>query len=163
MDAAETMYHIAEINVARARAALDDPAMADFVAQLDAVNAVADASEGFIWRLKADGGGASSYVSAFPDPRIIVNVSVWRSLDELQRYAYRSHEHAQVFRDRRKWFEKLDGPALAMWWVPAGTVPSLSDALHRLEILAEHGPTVDAFTFKAVFPPPIPHHITQGT
>ncbi|HKQ52549.1 MAG TPA: DUF3291 domain-containing protein [Pyrinomonadaceae bacterium] len=146
-------YHLAEINIARLRAPLDDPSMADFVAQLDPVNAIADESVGFVWRLKAEGGEASSYVRAFDDERILINMSVWESVEALQQYVYRSM-HAGVFLDRKKWFEKLEGPPLAMWWVPAGYTPTIAEGVERLKTLARLGPSRAAFTFKAQFPPP---------
>jgi hypothetical protein len=146
--------HLAEINVARLIAPLDDPRLADFVAQLDLVNEVAERSPGFVWRLKADGGGASSYIRAFDDPQLLINISVWESLAALRAYVYRSHAHASVFRDRRRWFEPLDAAPLALWWIPAGRVPTIAGAIERLEHLRRHGPTAVAFTFKEPYPPP---------
>ena len=146
-------YHLAEINIARLRAPLDDPSMEEFVAQLDPINALADESDGFVWRLKAEGGGASSYVRAFDDERILINMSVWESAEALQQYVYRSR-HAGVFHDRKKWFEKLEGPPVAMWWVPAGHIPTVSEGVERLKTLARVGPSRAAFTFKVQFPPP---------
>jgi len=145
-------YHLAQINIARVRAPLDDPLMADFVAQLDAVNAIADESPGFVWRLKAEDGGASTYVRAFDDDRIIINMSVWESVEALQQYVYRD-QHGGVFRDRRKWFEPLADPSLALWWVLAGHIPTIAEGKERLETLARLGPTLEAFTFKSYFPP----------
>ena len=144
-------WHLAQINIARARAPLTDPLMADFVAQLDAVNRIADASTGFVWRLKAEDGGASSYVRLADDERLIVNMSVWTSVDELRAFVYRTHAHAAVYRDRLRWFEPLGEPQLALWWVPAGHIPSLDEGRHRLALLSREGPTQAAFTFKHQF------------
>jgi len=152
-DPVPSPWHVAEINIARGRAVLTDPLMTDFVAQLEIVNRVADASGGFVWRLKADDGGASSYVRFSDDDRLIVNMSVWTSIEALQAYVYRAHDHADVFRDRRRWFEPLDVPQLALWWVPAGHIPSLEEGRHRLALLAREGPTPRAFTFKRRFTP----------
>ncbi|HUR22225.1 MAG TPA: DUF3291 domain-containing protein [Vicinamibacterales bacterium] len=149
-----TALHLAEINIARTRASLDDPLMADFVAQLEGVNRIADASAGFVWRLKADDGGASSYVRFSEDDRVIVNMSVWLSVEALRAYVYRTHEHAAVFRDRAKWFEPFGGPQLALWWIPAGHIPSLDEGRRRLALLERDGPTAEAFTFKHMFAAP---------
>ena len=110
--------HLAEINVARTLQPLDHPGMADFIAQLDAVNALADADPGFVWRLKSESGGASSYVKVGDDERLVVNLSVWRSIESLEAYVYRSHGHAGVHRDRRRWFEPPMESPHAMWWDP---------------------------------------------
>jgi len=146
-------FHLAEINVARLRAPLDDPRLADFVAQLDDVNALADASPGFVWRLKAEGGGASSYVRAFEDERLIVNLSVWSSVEALFAFVYRGR-HLDVFRARGRWMEPLGSPPVALWWLRAGELPSVVDGQARLELLARNGPSPDAFTFRETFPPP---------
>ena len=144
--------HLAEINVARTLYALDHPAMAEFIAQLDAVNALADADPGFVWRLKSETGGASSYVKVGDDDRLIVNLSVWRSIESLKSYVYRSHGHAAVYRDRRRWFEAPTEASLAMWWIPEGTIPTVEEGLVRLAHIRSRGPSAFAFTFKATFP-----------
>ncbi|HET9370476.1 MAG TPA: DUF3291 domain-containing protein [Vicinamibacterales bacterium] len=144
--------HLAQINVARLRAPLTDPLLADFVAALDPINALAEASPGFVWRLKDDSGASSSYVTFGDDDRLIVNMSVWTSIDTLFEYAYRSG-HADVFRRRREWFEPID-PPFALWWIPAGHVPSVDEGRAKLATLARLGPTPDAFTFKIRFPQP---------
>ncbi len=143
--------HLAELNIARSVAPIDHPVMADFVADLDRVNTLGDASPGFVWRLKDESGGATS-IRAFDDPLIIVNLTVWESVEALRAYAYQS-AHVEVFRRRREWFVPLDGPSLVLWWVPAGHLPDVIEARQRLEHLAAHGPTSAAFTFKAAFPP----------
>ena len=148
---APSTWHVAEINIARALAPLTDPRMADFVAQLETVNGMADASPGFVWRLKADDGGASSYVRVSDDECLIVNMSVWTSVNLLQDFVYRTHAHAAVYRDRLRWFEPLDEPPLALWWIPAGHIPSLDEGRRRLALLAREGPTPAAFTFKRQF------------
>jgi hypothetical protein len=147
-------WHIAEINIARLRAPLTDPLLADFVAQLDEVNRIADESDGFVWRLKDDNGSASSYVRFSDDERVIVNMSVWRSIEALHQYVYLSH-HLSVFKDRARWFERLPTASLAMWWIEAGQVPSLNEGRSRLAMLDHRGPTDQAFTFKHAFPPPV--------
>ncbi len=143
--------HLAQVNVGRLRAPIDDPLIAGFVAQLDTINALAEASPGFIWRLKDESGNATT-ITAFDDPRMIINMSVWESLEALRAYVYRS-DHTQVLARRREWFEKMDGPHMALWWIPAGTLPSVDDAKRCLEMLAARGPTAAAFTFRDRFTP----------
>lgn len=147
-------WHLAQVNIARARTPLTDSVMADFIAHLDAVNAAAEASRGFIWRLKAEDGGSSAYVPFSDDPRVIVNMSVWTSIEPLETYVYRINDHADVFRDRRRWFEPMEGPQLALWWIGAGQIPTVDAGRQRLEFLRRNGPTPYAFTFKRPFPPP---------
>lgn len=143
--------HLAQVNIGKLLAPIDDPLIADFVAQLDAVNALADASPGFVWRLKDESGNATA-IPAFDDPRMIINMSVWESLEALRAYVYRS-DHAKVLARRRDWFEKPDGPHMALWWIPAGTLPSVDDGKRRLRLLVERGPSVEAFTFRDRFAP----------
>ncbi len=146
------MYHLAQVNVARMRAPLDDPLMAEFVARLDDINAVADASPGFVWRLQSAEGNATS-VRAYDDPRLLINMSMWESLDALSAYVY-ANAHRGVMRRRREWFARFDGPYMALWWVPAGHIPTVDEAKERLEHLRAYGPSPTAFTFKAPFPTP---------
>jgi hypothetical protein len=142
-------HHLAELNIARAVAPLDEPAMANFVANLDRVNAIGDASPGFVWRLQDESGAATS-IRAFDDPLIIVNLTVWESIEALRSYAYRSG-HVEVFRRRHEWFVPLDGPSLVLWWVPSEHRPTVAEAKARLERLAADGPTAEAFTLKTTF------------
>ncbi|HEV8360079.1 MAG TPA: DUF3291 domain-containing protein [Candidatus Thermoplasmatota archaeon] len=146
-------HHLAQFNIARAIAPLDDPRLADFIARLDEINKLAEASPGFVWRFTAPGGQSSTYVQASDDPRMLVNLSVWASVEALRDFAYRS-SHAELLRARRRWFEPAQGPTLAMWWLPAGALPTLDESKARLAVLAERGPTPDAFTFRQSFPAP---------
>jgi len=145
-------HQLAQVNLARAIAPLDSPQLAEFVAKLDEINALAEAAPGFVWRLKGDTGDATS-IHAFNDDRILVNMSVWTTPDALYAYVYRS-AHAEVMRRRREWFERMAGPSMAMWWVPVGRLPTLADAKARLEHLAAHGDTAFAFSPKRLFPAP---------
>ena len=145
-------YHLAQLNIARIRAPLDTPIMADFVAQLDEINALADGSPGFVWRLQSDDGNATS-LRPFDDEYIIVNMSVWLSIEHLHAYVYKS-AHTAAMRRRREWFEHFDGAYVALWWVEAGHLPTVGEAKERLMHLEAHGPTADAFTFKQPFAPP---------
>ena len=145
-------FHIAQINIARMRAPLEDPLMAGFVDQLADVNALADESPGFVWRLADESGGAATDIRVFDDDRFLVNMSVWESIEALREFSYRGR-HAGVMRDRGQWFEP-GASRLVLWWVAAGTVPSVEDAKGKLELLEADGPTPDAFTFREPFPPP---------
>ncbi|HEX5014767.1 MAG TPA: DUF3291 domain-containing protein [Candidatus Limnocylindrales bacterium] len=145
-------FHIAQLNVGRALAPMDDPKLADFMAWLDRINALAEASPGFVWRLQGDNGNNTA-LKVTDDPQFIVNLSVWASIDELHAFTYRSN-HKAVFARRYEWFERAAGPNLVLWWIPAGTLPDVRDALDRLHRLATLGPAPDAFTFKQRFGPP---------
>ena len=147
-----TAHQLAQLNVARAVAPLDDPRMADFMALLDEVNELAERSPGFVWRLQGASGNATD-VKVDDDPRFIVNLTLWVSPDDLFAFTYRS-DHKTVFARRFDWFERASGPSMVLWWQPAGTVPTVDDALGRLRLLADRGPTAEAFTFKNRFPPP---------
>lgn len=145
-------WHLAQINIARLVAPAGAPEVADFFAALDRINAVAEASPGFLWRLQDEGSNATS-IAATPDPRIIVNMSVWSDAEALFDYVYRS-AHTPVMARRREWFERAEGAYQALWWIPAGSVPSVDDGLSRLWRLDNFGPSEQAFTFKARFPAP---------
>lgn len=147
------MYHLAQVNIARLIYPIDSPELHGFTSRLDAVNALAEAAPGFIWRLVGDGNDATG-LRPFPDPDMIINMSVWQDVQSLFDFTYRNADHAGVMRGRRAWFHKPEGPHLVLWWVPAGTLPSLSDARDRLAYLAQHGPTPEAFTLKQTFPSP---------
>jgi hypothetical protein len=145
-------HQIAQLNVARAVAPLDDPRLVDFMALLDEVNLLAESSPGFVWRLQGASGNATD-VSVGDDPRVIVNLTVWESADDLFAFTYRS-DHRGVFARRFEWFERWEGPSVALWWQPAGTIPTIEEAFRRLQLLADSGPTPEAFTFKQRFAPP---------
>jgi len=144
-------WHLAQINIARLREPLDAPLLSDFVAALEPINALADAAPGFVWRLVGDGADATS-VRAYDDAAILVNMSVWTSLDALATFVYRG-PHTEVMRRRRKWFHPMD-ILLALWWVPAGHIPPVGEGVERLRHLQEHGPTPHAFSFRAPFGAP---------
>ena len=141
------MLHIAQVNIARMKAPLEDPVMAGFVARLEEINALADRSAGFVWRLQTEKGDAT-YLRPYDDERILFNLSVWENIDALKQYVYRT-AHAELLRDRRSWFEHFDGSYVALWWVPAGHIPTIEEAKERLAHLEQHGPSDVAFTFKS--------------
>jgi hypothetical protein len=144
--------HIAQLNIARLRADRDDPMVARFFAAIDPINAIADVSPGFVWRLQDERGDATA-IRAWDDDRLIVNMSVWESIEALEGYVYQS-AHVGVMRRRREWFDRLEQRYLALWWVSAGHIPSIDEAKIRLEHLERHGPTDVAFTFRQQFPAP---------
>lgn len=152
MRASIPSYHLAEVNVMRLVASLDDDIMSEFVALLAPINDLAENSPGFLWRLKTDDGDATA-IRVFDDDRILVNFSLWQSQQELWNFAYASR-HLDVMRRRREWAERTPERSHALWWVPAGTLPDLDDAVVRLEAVRTLGPTPLAFTFRESFPPP---------
>jgi heme-degrading monooxygenase HmoA len=147
-------FHLAQLNVGIAKAPLDGPELADFMAALDPVNAIADASPGFVWRLQTEEGNATA-IRAFGGDTI-VNMSVWESLESLRAFVYSNRAHLDVMRRRREWFEKHVEAFQVLWWVPAGHVPSVPEAEGRLLLLRDRGPSPEAFTFRRHFPAPAP-------
>jgi hypothetical protein len=145
-------FHLAQINIGRLVAPLDDPRISSFLAQLDAINALAEQSSGFVWRLQSDSGNATD-VAYNDDPFVIVNMSVWESIEALRDFTYRSH-HVEVLKDRAQWFEKAAKPHYCLWWIPAGHVPTVAEGRERLTQYQELGPTPDSFWFSRPFPVP---------
>ena len=147
--------HVAQVNIATPKAPVDSPLLADFKALLDPVNAIADSAPGFVWRLQDDDGNATA-IPVFDDESLIVNMSVWESIDALWDFVYRS-DHLAVMRRRREWFTRME-MFMCLWWLPAGHLPDVREAERRLTHLREHGPTEDAFTFKQRYAPPAAAH-----
>lgn len=141
--------HIAQVNIGRIKAAPEDPMMIGFMSRLDEINALADGSPGFVWRLQTPEGNATD-LRPYDDDRILVNMSVWETIEQLKHYVYKT-THAELLRQRQAWFEKFAGSYTALWWIPKGHIPSVDEAKKRLEYLDEHGPTQFAFTFKNPF------------
>ena len=146
-----TRFHLAQVNMAHARAPLDHPLLADFVELLEPINAIADESPGFVWRLQTGDGNATS-LRIFDDESMLVNMSVWTDVESLRRFVYQSR-HLDVFRRRTEWFHRLAEVYLALWWIPAGSIPSVADAEKRITHVRVHGPTPYAFTFASVYEP----------
>ena len=144
-------HHLAQVNIALLRAPLDTPLLADFVALLEPINAVADRSPGFVWRLQTEDGDATA-IRAFGDDRIIVNMSVWESAEALAEFVYQSR-HVEVMRRRREWFHRMAEAYLCLWWIPPGHIPTVDEAEERLAHLQLHGPSPYAFTFQVRFEP----------
>ena len=150
--AADSAFHLAVFNVGRTVAPLDSPQLQAFMDGLDSINALAEQAPGFVWRYTANGTNNATAVRPMGDG-IIINFGVWRSRDDLWNFVYRS-QHLDFLRRRRDWFEHLLEPYLVLWWVPAGTIPGLEEAVARLERLRRDGPTAEAFTFRESFDPP---------
>ena len=145
------MVHLAQLNVGRLRASMDDPIIDDFRMNLAPINAVAEVSPGYVWRLQDEDGNATG-IKPFEDDLEIVNLTVWESIEALADFTYRSG-HLEFLRRRREFFEAPTQPILCLWWIPEGTIPSVQDAIARLDHLRAHGPTPTAFTFQHRFEP----------
>ena len=145
-------HHLAQVNIARLLAPIDSPQLAGFVAGLEPVNAMADAAPGFVWRLQ-DGSGDATAIRPYDDERVMVNLSVWESVEALRTFV-RSEEHVAYLRRRREWFARMDEAIVALWWVRAGEIPTVAEAKDRLALLERMGPTPAAFTIRNAFPAP---------
>lgn len=143
--------NLAQVNIARLKAPLESPELADFVARLDEINALADHSSGFVWRLQGAAGNAT-YLHPYDDDRILFNMSVWQDVESLKAYVYGS-AHRELLRRRSDWFTRFERAFVALWWVPVGHVPFVAEAQDRLAHLEAHGPTAHAFTFQKTLPP----------
>ncbi len=144
-------HHLAQLNIATMKAPLDSPQLADFVANLDRINALAEAAPGFVWRLQTEEGDATA-LRPLGD-NVLVNMSVWRDVESLNRYVYRGG-HVEVMRRRKAWFETMKEAYVVLWWVAAGHRPTIDEAKERLDLLRTDGPSARAFTFRQAFPPP---------
>jgi hypothetical protein len=149
-------WHLAQINIGKMVAPQGDPRVQPFFDALDRVNALAEASSGFVWRLVGEGNSATD-IQPTVDPLLLLNMSVWEDADSLFQFVYRS-AHTEVMIRRREFFERFDGAFQALWWIQAGTVPTINDGLSRLWHIDRFGPTAHAFTFKKRFPPPGESH-----
>lgn len=145
-------WELAQLNIATLLAPIDSPTLADFVSELDRINAIADNSPGFVWRSQSENGNATDMAHDFGDD-LIANLSVWRSVDELHNYIYRT-AHAQVMSRRKEWFRMMREAYTVLWWVPLGHRPTLSEARMKLELLRSREPTPAAFTFRETYPKP---------
>ncbi|GJM14387.1 MAG: hypothetical protein DHS20C12_27900 [Pseudohongiella sp.] len=146
-------FHLAQINIAKARDEMDTAVMAGFVSRLNEINALADEAPGFVWRLQSEDGDATS-LRLFEDPLMVVNMSVWQDIETLKNFVYRS-VHLELLKDKQDWFEKLSSAYQVLWWIPAGHLPSIEEALAKLERIQEHGPSEAAFSFAKPFPAPV--------
>jgi Domain of unknown function (DUF3291) len=147
-------YHLAVFNIARIAAPLDSEQLKDFMDGLDPINALGEQAPGFVWRYTVDGTNNATAARPFDDADVIVNFGVWASRESLWEFVYRS-QHLDFLRRRREWFQHPTEAYLVLWWVPAGHIPSLTEAKQRLDLLRQHGPGPDAFTFREPFDPPV--------
>ncbi|KGJ86763.1 DUF3291 domain-containing protein [Colwellia psychrerythraea] len=141
--------HLAQLNIARAKYSLDAPEIKDFVDNLEPVNNLAESSEGFVWRLKDEQGDATN-IQAFSDLDVIVNMSVWESTDALKNFMFRTH-HRNFLRRKKEWFHNIAEDSYVLWWVPKGHIPTIEEAVEKLDFLRSNGDTPYAFTFKSNF------------
>jgi len=146
-----SQYELAQLNIAMMKEPLDSPRMADFVANLERINAVAESAPGFVWRLQTPEGDATA-LRPLGD-QTLVNMSVWKDVASLNHYVYKT-AHVEIMRRRKEWFDRMSEASIVLWWVPQGHRPSVVQAIERLQLLRAHGPSADAFTFRHAFPPP---------
>lgn len=144
-------YQLAQLNIATMKEPLESPSMVDFVANLERINALAEASPGYIWRLQDEAGDATA-LRPFGD-EVLVNLSVWRDVPTLSDYVYKS-AHTEMLKRRREWFSKVSAAHMVLWWLPAGHCPSIQEAAERLALLREHGASAQAFSFRHAFAAP---------
>ena len=147
-------FHIAQVNVAQAKADMESELMRGFVSRLDEINALADRADGFIWRLQEDSGSATA-IRVFDDPLLLINMSVWANLEALKHYVYKSL-HVELIKDREAWFNKMGESHQALWWISAGHIPSPEEARKKLEYIRKNGSSAEAFTFAKPYPMPMP-------
>ena len=148
-----TEYQLAEINIARMKGVdINDPIMKEFVDNLDGVNAIAESSDGFIWRLKDDGNNATAF-NPYNDDQVIINISVWRDIASLEHFMYKTF-HSDFLKRRREWFQTFGKVYTAMWWTPAGVFPNISEATDQLDYLQRNGPSEKVFDFRKKYPSP---------
>lgn len=143
-------YHLAQVNIAKRLAPMDDPIMQDFINNVEHINAIADKAEGFIWRMQDEDKELA--VEIFQDDALLINISVWKNLESLFDYTYKSG-HIEVFKRKKEWFSKMKMVHMAFWYVPEGYEPTFQDAKNRLDYLNKYGDTPYAFTFKSKFSP----------
>ena len=144
-------YELAQLNISIMKESLESPGMADFVANLERINALAESSPGFRWRLKTDEGDATALRPL--GEQTLVNMSVWRDIESLNAYVYRS-AHVEIMRRRREWFDRMEQASMVLWWVPRDHRPTVAEAITRLELVRAQGPTAEAFTFRKPFSAP---------
>ena len=145
-------FNLAQYNVARIKAELDDPVMHGFVSKLDYINGLSEQAPGFVWRHQTAEGNSTA-VRPYPDRSILITLSVWESMEAAYSFIYRN-QHAEMLRQRDKWFEHIEGFYIVLWWVPAGHIPEVEEGVERLEYLRQHGPSPYAFTFVEKYPSP---------
>ena len=142
-------FHLAQVNVAVARYTCDDPRFAGFIDNLNRIYDLAESAPGFVWRHVTVDEDIEAK-EAFNEANLIFNMSMWDSRESLQEFVYKS-DHAAILRQRADWFVPMIRPVFALWWQPAGSIPTIVESKHRLDRLQQSGPTGDAFTFGIFF------------
>jgi len=151
--AANPSFHLAQMNIARFNASMDDPSMAGFVEMLDPINHQADAAPGFVWRLTDEGSNNATSIEFYEDPLLLLNMSVWRDVASLRNYVYRT-QHVDMVKRRKEWADAMESNYIVLWWVPMGHTPDIAEGDAKLKLLEANGPTAEAFTFAKPFPAP---------
>ena len=148
-----TVWHLVQFNIALAKHDVDDPRMAEFVANLEPINRLGDEWPGAVWRHQSEDGDSTSTL-VFDNPRLLVNYTIWESVEALHEYTYKSG-HVEFLRRRREWFDPFpELPGIALWWERAGVIPTIEECEAKILHLRDHGPTEAAFTFRTTFPKP---------
>ena len=156
---AATEFQLAQANIARTRGSFDSPTMAGLVARIDEMNTLAESCDGFVWRQPGAEVTAEAlfafeqHHSPFETDRVFYNMSVWESVEALRNYVYKT-SHAEMLRAKDDWIDDSDEPALVLWWIPAGTIPTIAESAKRWQMLRAEGPTEAAFTMSRLFPAP---------
>ncbi len=146
-------FHLAQVNIAVAKYGEDDERFSEFVGNLDRINALADSAQGFVWRYISDDNDAEAR-AAFGNDKLLFNMSLWSSLEDLKYYVYQS-DHVNILRQRADWFIPQGSPSMVLWWQREGQIPTVAEAKHRLDCLTEAGPTEEAFTFRSTYDMPM--------
>ncbi|MDT0328124.1 DUF3291 domain-containing protein [Nocardiopsis lambiniae] len=145
-------HRLAQFNLGLLKAPLSDPSMEGFTSRIEPINVLAESAPGFVWRLIEEGKEDATGLRPFGEAHL-VNYSVWEDVESLWDFTYRT-DHLDLLRERRHWFDRMEGPSLVLWWIPSDSIPSVEEAGRRLDLLREHGPTPEAFTLRTHFPPP---------
>lgn len=152
-------WHLSQANIAQMRGNAQSSVMAGLVARIEEMNGLAESSEGFVWRQPGDEVtddellAFQDHHSPFEVDRVFYNMSVWESIEALRGYIYET-AHAEMLRAKHEWIEDSDETALVLWWVPAGSIPTIADSARRWQKLRAEGSTEFAFTMSRLFPEP---------
>ena len=147
-------YQLAQINIAKMNGVnINDPVMKEFVDNLILINSLAESSDGFVWRLKGENNNATN-LNPYNDEQIIVNISVWQSIEHLEHYVYKTM-HTEFLKRRKEWFQKFGKAYYALWWIVKDEYPTVAEAISKLTYMQQNGATQEAFDFKNRFKTPV--------